>query len=295
MAGKKIQVTVSGIKPVASGDGWFAIDEPGVFSIDRDITATVWLVGGGCDGEKGDWTEETFTALGGMGGDGGYVYTTSDVKISKDVDCVVEIGLAGDKSGTTLEIGGTLFRCDQSGHTSTVGGHGSSITGNAAGTSFSNKNDPGNGQTGVATPYLVLGSSGGGAMACDGHAHRTMQGNGGTGAGKGGGHREEGTNAVYHGCGGGGGDGCGAVGVKKGNDGGNGMKGCIVVQYTVEGDPPTIVVQKHYKRVCNTRKTCNTDYYSNSSHTSCCGCGNGNSNKIGTVDYTDAIHIGKSR
>lgn len=293
MSNENIQVTVSGIEPVASGKDWFAIDETGTFTIDRDIVATIWLVGGGCNGEHGTWTEETFTAVGGKGGDGGYVYTAPNVKILKKSDCNAIIADVGDKSGTTLEIGGNLLRCDQSGHSSTIGGSGSTITGDGTGHSFSNKIEPKDGQTGVTTPYQVVGSSGGGAMACDGHDHRTGQGNGGTGAGKGGGHREVGNNAIYHGCGGGGGDGCGAV--QTGHDGGTGMKGCIIVSYTVIEEPPTLIVQKHYKRVCNTHKTCSTDYFSNNSRSSCCGCGCGNSKSVYASDYTDTIHINSGK
>lgn len=295
MANKNVKVSVSGINPVASGSNWFAIDETGTFQIDHDIVATIWLVGGGCDGEKGDWNGKTFVALGGSGGDGGYVYTTSNVSISKNTDCVTVIAEANDKAGTTLTINDTKYRCNQSGYTKTIGGGGSSITGSATGSTYSNLIEPTSGQTGVSTPYQVIGSSGGGAMACDGHDHRTDQGSGGVGAGKGGGHRQEGNNAINHGCGGGGGDGCGAVAI--GHDGGSGMKGCIVVSYTVI-DPPTLVVQKHYKRVCNTHRSCDTDYYSNSSKTSCCGggcgCGCGGNKSAYASDYTDTIHIGSS-
>lgn len=289
MENKNIKVSVSGITPVASGENWFAIDETGIFSLDKSITATIWLVGGGCNGEGGSWTEETFTALGGKGGDGGYVYKVDNVKIEKNTECNAVIAEVSDKSGTTLEIAGTLLRCNQVGYSSTIGGSGSSITGNSVGDAYSNKVEPTNGQTGVTTPYQVVGSSGGGAMACDGHDHRTGQGSGGTGAGKGGGHREEGNNAINHGCGGGGGDGCGAV--QTGHEGGKGMKGCIIVSYTVE--PPTFIVQRHYKRVCNTHKTCNTDYYSNSSSKICCGNSGCGSKSANAADYTDTIHIGK--
>lgn len=293
MSNKNTQVTVSGITPVASDEGWFAIDKSGTFSIDRNINATVYLVGGGCYGEAGTWNEGTQTATGGKGGDGGYVYAVSNVKIMKNIACDTIIAEAGDKSGTMLEIGDVLLSCDQSGYTSTTGGSGSKITGTLENGQYgyTDKKEPEDGTLGVPTPYQVVGSSGGGAMSCTGHNLRTGQGNGGTGAGKGGGHQEKGNNATNHGCGGGGGDGCGAV--AKGNDGGEGMKGCIIVVYTIEEQPPTLIVQKHYRRVCNTRKTCNTDYYSNNSHKSCCGCGG--SKSANAADYTDAIHISSGK
>lgn len=294
MSNENIQVTVSGIEPVASGKDWFAIDETGTFTIDRDIVATIWLVGGGCNGEHGTWTEDTFTATGGKGGDSGYVSTLSNIKITKNSDCNAVIAEVDDKSGTTLEIDGNLLSCDRAGHTSTIGGSGSYIVGDGIGSTYKDIKEPTNGQTGVATPYQVVGSSGGGAMACDGHNHRTKQGSGGTGAGTGGGHRENGTNAINHGCGGGGGDGCGAV--QTGHDGGTGTKGCIIVSYTVIEEPPTLIVQKHYKRVCNTHRTCSTDYYSNNSRKTCCGgCGCGSSNSAYASDYTDTIHIGSGK
>lgn len=300
---KNVEVNVSGITPVASGNDWFAIDETGTFSIDRSINATVWLVGGGCDGEAGTWTEETQVATGGKGGDGGYVYMALNVKIPKNFGCNTVIAEVGDRSGTALEIGGLMLRCNQSGFTSAVGGNGSTITGTIENGKYSyeNKIEPTNGVSGISTPYQVIGSSGGGAMSCTGHDWRTGQGDGGTGAGRGGGHREEGNNATNHGCGGGGGDGCGADNIKIGHDGGKGMKGCIIVAYTIEEEPPTLIVQKHYKRVCNTHKTCNTDYYSSSSRHICCGsdngscgCGSGsgsNSNGVSNMNYTDSINI----
>lgn len=265
------EVAVTGITPAKSGTDrkygkWFLIDQSGTFSVDDDITATVWLVGGGCDGEGGVWSSDTFTALGGKGGDGGYVRKVSDVRIIKNSNCYTVIADVGDVSGTTLEVSGNLLRCDQSGYTSTIGGSSSSITGNSTGSSFSNKVEPGNGQTGVTTPYQVVGSSGGGAMACDGHDHRTKQGSGGTGAGKGGGHREEGNNATNYGCGGGGGDGCGAV--AKGNDGGKGKKGCIIIAYKVtDCDCPKPSLSKNCG--CTFGSSCSSG--NNNNHS--CGCG----------------------
>lgn len=232
------ELVFTGIQPVKKGGTgdkrWFVIDDSGTFSINRSITADIWLVGGGCDGDDGEWITTTYTALGATGGAGGYVSLYKDIELNANESFDSVIALANDKSGTQLIVSGSTYMCDNSGCTATVGGKGSSITGDGTGQHYTINYKPENGETGASTPYGAVGSSGGGGMACDGHDHRTGNGKGGTGAGNGGTHRQEGSDATNYGCGGGGGDGCGAV--AKGNVGGKGMQGCIIVQYTIEDD-----------------------------------------------------------
>lgn len=302
------QVTVSGIAPARTGKdvqygNWFLIDQSGDFSIDKSITATIWLVGGGCDGTAGEWNGNDISAIGvpipntgtgvsysGAGGDGGYVFSVMNVNIPKNQTLTSVIAERNNKSGTSLDIGGLVLNCDQSGYTAQYGGEGGSIPQADTDQQWADQSKavlPGKGENGVNTPYGYVGSSGGGGAVCNGIASATNGGKGGTGAGSGTNHRSPGTSATNYGCGGGGGAICGYV--AQGQFGGLGKQGCIIIAYKV--DQPTFVIQKHYRRVCNTRKSCNADYYSNSSRTSCCGCGSGNSNGVSVADYTDSIHI----
>lgn len=232
------ELVFTGIQPVKKGGNgnrrWFVIADSGTFSIDKNITADIWLVGGGCNGGDGEWIESEYTALGAIGGDGGYVSTYTGINLKADEDNISIIAFANDKSGTSLTALGNTYVCDELGHTQTKGGQGSSLTGDGTGKRYTINQKPGDGISGVSTPYGYVGSSGGGGMACDGHNNRTDNGKGGTGAGNGGAHRQEGADAQNYGCGGGGGDGCGAV--KKGNVGGNGVQGCIIVQYTIDDE-----------------------------------------------------------
>lgn len=305
------KVSVSGIVPVESGDNWFAIDKSGDFSLDKTVDATIWLVGGGCDGGAGSWigydSEQledgtwrvvegtgTGTSYAGKGGDGGYVYTAVNVKIPKGENCSAVIAAANDKSGTSLVINGVTYKCNGSGHSAKVGGKGGGVELSTV------IIQPTDGQDGVSTPYQVVGSSGGGGLSCNGFNVTPDDGNvsrigeGGIGAGSTTEHRSPGTDAENYGCGGGGGAICGQIG--QGQLGGKGKQGCIIISYTVE--QKALVVQKHYKRVCNTHKTCKTDYYSSSSSKSCCGnnrCGCGNSRSANASDYIDTIHIGSGK
>lgn len=230
----------TGVQPVKKGGTgnrrWFVIANSGAFSINQNITADIWVVGGGCDGGMGKWLASSYTALGAKGGDGGYVSTYTGIGLKKDEEFYSDIALVNDKSGTTFKASGNIYRCDNDGHTATVGGGGSSLTGDSKGKTYTINYQPGNGVTGVSTPCGVVGSSGGGGMACDGHNHRTRNGKGGTNAGNGAAHQQEGSNAAEngYGCGGGGGDGCGMPGYTKGSPGGTGRQGCIVIQYTVD-------------------------------------------------------------
>lgn len=351
MADKNVQVTVSGIVPAKSGvdakyGNWFLIDQSGDFSLDRSVVATVWLVGGGCDGEKGYWNKSDGTKCtadrnqgailsdddpnkgtqlaggrSGKGGDGGCVLIMNNIKISSKSNLSAIIAERNNQTGTSLNIDGTIYKCNQSGSFCRSGGSGGWVPSESEAEANGwekfadgrvdviNKDlvvrETG-GENGTATPCVItktvngvnvstcyVGSSGSGGAACNGGTNAEPSGSAGDGAGSGESHRLPGTDAIGYGCGGGGGATCGHHEAQTGRYGGYGEKGCIIIAYTVE--QKTLVVQKHYKRVCNTKKTCNTDYYSSSSHTSCCGnggCGCGNSRGANASDYTDTIHIG---
>ena len=346
---KNVKVNVSGIVPALSGTdekngNWFLIDKSGEFSLDRSVTATIWLVGGGCDGEKGYWNDDSgrqYTAdrsqgavledddpnkgvklaggKSGKGGDGGYVIVMNNIKIPAKTSLPTVIAERNDQTGTSLSINGITYKCNQNGSFCKKGGSGGWVPSLAEAEENGwekfadgredviNKNlvvrEKG-GENGVATPCTVtetihgndvstcyVGSSGSGGAACNGGTDAEPSGAAGEGAGSGESHRSPGTDAIGYGCGGGGGATCGNYQAQTGRYGGYGKKGCIIVQYVVE--QPTLVVQKHYKKVCNTHKTCNTDYYSNNSHKTCCGnTGCGCKSVNGNYEYTDTIHIG---
>lgn len=343
----KNPVVVTGITPVASGDDWFAIDETGSFSIDRPIIATIWLVGGGCDGGNGYWNSDSGkqctatrdqgailsdedpnkgSALAGgrsgKGGDSGYVFVANNVRIPKGENIAAVVAARNDQTGTSLNITNTLYKCNQSGSWYRKGGDGGWVPSKAEAEAngwevfADGREDVVNkalvvrekgGLDGVETPFVhtetidgknvttgYVGSSGSGGAACNGGSDATALEPAGQGAGNGDAHRYPGTDAYGYGCGGGGGATCGHSEAYTGREGGLGKQGIIIVQYIVE--EKTLVVQKHYKKVTNTKTTCNTDYYSNSSSSRCCGnggCGYGGVNMSKAADYIDTIHIGQ--
>lgn len=357
-------VTVSGISPANVGDStefgkWFLIDQSGDFSVDKTLNATIWLVGGGCDGGAAVWkgnridikttNTDHYTPIAntktgdgisysGAGGDGGYVYKVENVKIPKNKSLTAVIASANNKIGTSLVVDENSFSCSQSGASYARGGNGGSLPPPANGELWGDQSLvtlPTRGTDGVRTPYGYVGSSGGGGAACNGTSNADNGITGGQGAGSGTDHRSNGTPATTYGSGGGGGAFCGFIAVapteamfnelatdttidrsvytacpsepdigeyasyplKGWFFGGMGKGGCIIVAYTIEEEPEkTLIVQKHYKRVCNTKKTCNTDYYSSSSRYSSCGnngCGCGQSGQsVEDAGYTDTLHIG---
>lgn len=321
------ELVFTGVQPAkkgASGDTrWFVIADSGTFSIDRDITADIWLVGGGCAGGTGEWKAAQYTALGASGGDGGYVKKYSGISIKSDENNIAVVAPADDTDGTSLSVRGEFFSCGDAGYFAAVGGGGSSLTGDGNGKDYTINYQPGDGTSGITTPYGTVGSSGGGGMACDGHVHRTRNGKGGTGAGNGGAHQEKGSNAVNYGCGGGGGDGCGAA--KMGNVGGVGMQGCIIIQYKIDEDyldpvdnppPPDVeppeppvefvpapekekkfVIIRNFRRVI-TKRDAETNNAALSSSSCCCttggnNCGGSSGNSFSGEDtVSSAAHTG---
>lgn len=194
--------TISGLQPVQTGgkwehgNSWFLFDESGTFSVDKDIKARVYLVGGGCKGEDGGYVPSTETRFGGNGGDGGYISPELKITIPKNADCVVNIASANDQSGTSLSISGNVFKCDIEGSIKRKGGYGGFYR------TSGNQSPPKRGEDGILTPYGYVGSSGGGGGL-----------DGGTGAGK---------PATNYGCGG-----CG--GARGSGKGSEGQKGCIII------------------------------------------------------------------
>lgn len=344
-----VSVIVSGTAAIQTGESqgygkWILIDGSGDFSIDKNITATIWIIGGGCDGESGYWigengehctaTRDQPAALedgepnkgiaysggeSGKGGDGGYVLVMYNIKIPANINLSAIIAPKNDKTGTSLNIEGVVYQCNQSGSFCRLGGAGG-IVPNAIGNEDMQDQTYGavkqsyvtrekGGKDGVATPCFIntingstnfVGSSGSGGAACGGGADATPVGSAGQGAGNGEAHRSPGTDAIGYGCGGGGGATCGNIKARSGRMGGYGKGGCIIIAYTIEPEPEkTLVVQKHYKRVCNTNKTCNTDYYSSSSYQNCCGTNNFDNCKnecnSNNFRYTDTIFLKKKQ
>lgn len=286
MANKK--VVVSGIKPIAEGEDWFCIDKSGAFSVDCTIIATIWLVGGGCDGGDGEWISYApifgndghwhikpntgrGTSYAGNGGDGGYVHVIDKVKISKNTDCPTVIADVNNVRGTNLTINGTKYSCGDMPYIARKGGRGGGVQNNGL------ILQPTNGVGGMITPYQVIGSSGGGGLSCNGFNITADDGNvsiisfGGDGSGDGSAHREAGDPATNYGCGGGGGCICGhndAAYHSNAWEGGKGKKGCIIVKYEIY--QKTLIVERDYDKTCETHKSCKTNHASSSNSTHKC-------------------------
>ncbi len=283
------KAVVSGITPVESGfdtqyGNWFLIDQSGVFSVDRDIMATIWLVGGGCDGGDGNWISYepiygddgywhikpgtgSGTSYAGNGGNGGYVHVVDNVKISKNADNMVVIAEANDVSGTNVTVNSKVYSCEDNSYTARIGGNGGGVMNDGS------IIQPTNGENGVSTPCQVVGSSGGGGLSCNGFNITEDDGNvsvisaGGDGAGDGSAHRDVGLPAVNYGCGGGGGCICGhndAASHDNAWGGGKGMQGCVIIAYkTFDANTDT---------ECNCPKP---EHNENHGNTSNCGCSSG--------------------
>ena len=314
---KNVEVNISGVIPKLKGvdsryGNWFLIDENGEFSLDHTVAAAIWLVGGGCDGTAGTWNGNqisgstpipdtgTGTSYSGNGGDGGYVLTVMNVKIPKGQILTSVIAENNDKSGTSLNISGVTYKCNQAGGRFLKGGEGGNLPLPPDGVKYANQDDAElsyAGITGVETPYGYVGSSGGGGAVCNGQVSASNGIEGGIGAGSGTSHRKAGTDATNYGCGGGGGAICGQI--AAGQEGGKGKQGCIIIAYTVE--QKTLIVERHYTKKCTTTKNCTTNYATsqNSSHCctnrSSCGCGSSverfHPNGVYSAKYTDSLNI----
>ncbi|MCM1166284.1 MAG: kinetochore protein SPC24 [Lachnospiraceae bacterium] len=263
----------------------------------------------------------------GKGGDGGYVLVMHNVKIPANVNLSAVIAERNNKTGTSLNIEGATYKCNDSGSFCKKSGDGGWVPSleeaRANGwEEFANgREDVINknlvqrekgGEDGTATPCTVtetingknvttcyVGSSGSGGAACNGGTDATALGSAGQGAGSGEAHRSAGTDAVGYGCGGGGGATCGNYEAQTGRYGGCGKQGCIIIAYVVE--QKTLIVEKRYKKKCTTNKSCKTNYATSQNSTNCCttndngcGCGSSSNNYLpsGVIhDNSDTIKI----
>lgn len=233
-----VKVNVSGVNVAARGTDkndtqWLVIADSGDFSLDHDVKATIWLSGGGCNGDPAVGSGNQWES--GVGGDGGSACKIGEFDIAKGQVLTSVVAEVGDKTGTTLIIDGNTYTCTDNGDTSTTGGTNETLT--LDGTEKNNKEKQAKvvkygtreGTSGIETPYGWIGSSGGGGLICA-NVGRVEHAEGGQGAGDGNGHTSPGTAAANYGCGGGGGSVC----IPRCNKGGNGKKGCIVISYVAK-------------------------------------------------------------
>ncbi len=171
---------VSGITPAQfggkwdNGNSWFLIDEPGEFSVDRDITATIYLVGAGYNGGSatvmlGVDNKNLHFYYGGDGAYGGYVKTVTGVPIKSGEICSVNIGQNIPSSSssfvpmnTTLNTSNGTYSSNGNGSVRKKGGQGFSGYSYIGSTRITVQQNATDGNNGVLTPYGYVGASGGG-------------------------------------------------------------------------------------------------------------------------------------
>ncbi len=228
-----ISINIFGLAPALTGENWFLFDKSGTFSIDKNISAAIYLVGGGCDGKDG--FNNSGIVHGGDGGSGGKIVKLKGLRLKKNVAYTVAIAESNDISGTNIAVNGAVYSCDRQGCFFKTGGFGGiqTIYGTAA--------NPQNGSNGILTPYGYVGSSGGGGLACSERGFTSMS-YGGIGAGGSMRHfhpeytpvanipllREN--NALNYGCGGGGNTFCSADGEISPKS--KGRQGCVIIEWT---------------------------------------------------------------
>lgn len=206
-------VSINGMTPTSTGENFILLANSGTFTLDipDGLDVTAYMVGGGCNGERGSG------ASGGNGGDGGY-YLEAKLNSGDNQSCTATVGAIG--AHTKFTIDGKSY--DTKNGTYTAGGKHRYISNNPDGSD-------GHYIPGVQT---VVGSSGGAGESSD-----YGIGYGGSGAGDGGrswmtnGDYEDGddgTDAFNYGCGGGGG-GEATDNDYNGGDGGRGVQGCIII------------------------------------------------------------------
>ena len=234
-----MDITVSGINIAQSGNDWFLIDESGEFTLDKTIMATIWLVGGGCDGGDG-YIDSLGIFHGGNGGDGGAVYRFGKIKLLKNVPYSINIADTNKPFDTSFKLGQIVFKSEQIGCIRAFGGNGGIV--NLDGGIV----NPEYGKDGAITPYGYVGSSGSGgvcAAVSNGRFKSTAMSVGGVGAGNSRGYIPKGADwevikhlnsnidAVNYGCGGGGNTyvpNTDDIDVKS-----RGKGGCVIVQFEV--------------------------------------------------------------
>lgn len=158
---------ISGITPALiggewdNGSSWFLIDKSGSFSVDRDITATFFIVGCGENGEKGKISRNlnNYYTYCGDGGSGGSVYTVQSVKLKAGEICNFTIGKTNGEN-TEVNISGATYKSNSEGYTKASGAAGFS------GLLMSGKRKEGS--IGTLTPYGYVGNGGdGGKVGID--------------------------------------------------------------------------------------------------------------------------------
>ncbi len=171
-------MNISGITPAIFKDDWFVLDKSGSFSLDESVWATIYLVGGGCDGSDGYYEESKKIVHGGVGGDGGYIFRFGKIALFKNIEYTVEVAEPNDKIGTSITIRGEKYTCANMGRQVRKGGLESMI--NSRKVTVNSQN----GIIGVLTPIGYVGSSGGGGCAVYNNFAASF-GKGGEGAGSG--------------------------------------------------------------------------------------------------------------
>ncbi len=226
-------LNVSGLVPALTGENWFLFDKSGVFSVDKNISVTLYLVGGGCDG--GDGFNDFGIVHGGNGGNGGKTVKLNGFRLKSDVEYKITVADVNDISGTSIVINGDSYSCGRQGCVYKIGGIG------GVQTIYGTASNPQNGGNGVLTPYGYVGSSGSGGVACSERGFTNMS-YGGAGAGGALRHfhpkytpivniplwREN--NALNYGCGGGGNTFCsvhGNIAPKS-----KGKQGCVIIEWS---------------------------------------------------------------
>ena len=252
-------MNINGIEPSAIGDSWFAFDKSGSFSIDEPIWATIWLIGGGCDGKDGYYDENKKIVHGGVGGDGGYIYKLGKIPLFKNIEYSVKVAEPNEKSGTSIFIRGKNHTCADMGRLVRKGGLESMINYRKAVVNSQN------GLMGVLTPIGYVGSSGGGGCAVYKNFAATF-GKGGEGAGSGRLNCYSGVsddvrddiatqiNAKNYGCGGGGNTFCynctefEDIGLKS-----KGKGGCVIIMYEPYDEKFPNLTIRYWNKVGNNR------------------------------------------
>ncbi len=164
---------ISGVTPAFSGHNWYLLDKDCKFKLKAPVGAKVnmYLVGGGRDGGTWNVTPNELNksfAVGTDGGEGGYFHKKTITCDSGVIEGSATIAQRNDVSGTKVTISGTTYKCN---------GEGSQKRGTVSSNTMTQAEDyhviyndnAENGVDGFATPYGVVGSSGGGGASCGGN------------------------------------------------------------------------------------------------------------------------------
>lgn len=231
----------------------------GTLTVNRAISADVWLCGGGGNGASGNGWPASFPNVSGGGGGGGGYIASANVQLSSDITCVIGAAAGATSLGSTVASAGGSAS-DQNGGSGASGGGGTyNREGSGAGGSGDGSNTVPAG-FGVSDPHCAGGGAGGffaSGNYCNGGAGGSNGGNGGNpnrvsdsptsgGAGgtKGGGaggravfgniSANAGSSATFYGGGGGGGGQAGDQSSTGSGAGGSGYQGVIYIRWKKE-------------------------------------------------------------